>query len=100
MVPLRPRKRSETHAAHRFLNSSVTFRFQMRFTNPRRPPLDYENNWIMLHSTWAVLGHAKWLLRSASGERQRCDPLLRCRAELERGALKSFRSLFLGPRGA
>ena len=39
-----------TSPVPRFVNSTVTFRFQMRFTNPRRPPLDYENNWIMLHS--------------------------------------------------
>ncbi|CAJ1356382.1 unnamed protein product [Effrenium voratum] len=43
-------KAADMHPDPQFVNSSVVFRFQMRFINPRRPPLDYENNWIMLHS--------------------------------------------------
>eukprot|EP00434_Breviolum_minutum_P010339 symbB.v1.2.009122.t2/scaffold552.1/size189238/1 len=48
----------DMHPDPQFVNSTVTFRFQMRFTNPRRPPLDYENNWIMLHSREVQLATA------------------------------------------
>eukprot|EP00439_Symbiodinium_sp_Y106_P012159 s1241_g1.t2 len=41
---------TDLHPDPQFVNSTVTFRFEMRFINPRRPPLDFENNWIMLHS--------------------------------------------------
>lgn len=37
------------HPDPTFLNHTVTFRFRMRYQNPRRPPLDHQNYWVMQH---------------------------------------------------
>eukprot|EP00930_Biecheleria_cincta_P034426 TRINITY_DN23798_c0_g1_i1.p1 TRINITY_DN23798_c0_g1~~TRINITY_DN23798_c0_g1_i1.p1 ORF type:complete len:3571 (-),score=339.86 TRINITY_DN23798_c0_g1_i1:50-9406(-) len=37
------------HPDPTYLNYTVTFRFRMRYENPRRPPFDHQNYWVMQH---------------------------------------------------
>eukprot|EP00931_Biecheleriopsis_adriatica_P048501 TRINITY_DN28018_c0_g1_i1.p1 TRINITY_DN28018_c0_g1~~TRINITY_DN28018_c0_g1_i1.p1 ORF type:complete len:3899 (-),score=525.31 TRINITY_DN28018_c0_g1_i1:23-11719(-) len=39
----------DLHPEAKYVNTSVTFRFRMKFLNPRRPPLDHQNYWNLLH---------------------------------------------------
>ncbi|CAE8626840.1 unnamed protein product [Polarella glacialis] len=45
----------DMHPDARYLNGSMVFNFKMRYQNPRRPPLDHQNFWLLKHSRGGVV---------------------------------------------